>query len=656
MKKIIYTFTFSSTLLICNFLYSQVIQDWVARYDGPALGYDKVYSMAVDESGNVYVTGSSAGMGTGQDYLTIKYNADGIEQWTARYNGPLNHHDQAYCLAVGDSGNLYVTGGSFGNGTERDFFTIKYNSNGDTIWTRRYNGPGFGLDEAVSVVLDSEDNVYVTGYSVSGDNLDYYTIKYNSSGVEQWGARYIGTGNGVENRPHFLAVDEFGNVYVTGESNTGFGFLDMYATVKYNSAGVQQWAARYKAASDSGLSQAYALAVDDNGNVYVTGRSDPSSPFGFNFDIVTIKYNSDGDSVWVHRYNGSANSSDIGNSVAVDGEGNIIVTGLSVAGTSSDYFTIKYSPSGDTLWTARYNGPGNNVDVAASLVVDDFNNIYVTGFSTGSGTLRDYATIKYNSSGLQQWVQRYNGPGNNDDEPVAVTIDNSSNIYVTGSSTGSGTGMDYATIKYNSEIVPVELTSFTAESINSEVVLIWQTSSEINNMGFEVERKVSSLPDGIAGNQSSVISGWGRIGFVVGYGTTTENKFYSFADKNLHAGVYNYRLKQLDFDGSFEYSDFVRVEVTAPDKFALEQNYPNPFNPVTKIKYHIPMVGTFEQVGVLLRVYDILGNEVVTLVDDQKKPGVYEVFWDAAGLSSGPYFYILEVGQYTDVKKLLLLK
>jgi uncharacterized delta-60 repeat protein len=645
MRKIIYTFTFSSTLLICNFLYSQVIQDWVVRYDGPALGYDKVYSMEVDESGNVYVTGSSAGMGTGQDYLTIKYNADGIEQWTARYNGPLNHHDQAYCLAVGDSGNLYVTGGSFGNGTERDFFTIKYNSNGDTIWTRRYNGPGFGLDEAVSVVLDSEDNVYVTGYSVSGDNLDYYTIKYNSSGVEQWGARYSGTGNGVENRPHFLTVDEFGNVYVTGESNTGFGFLDMYATVKYNSAGVQQWAARYKAASDSGLSQAYALAVDDNGNVYVTGRSDPSSPFGFNFDIVTIKYNSDGDSVWVHRYNGPANSSDIGNSVAVDGEGNIIVTGLSVAGTSSDYFTIKYSPSGDTLWTARYNGPENNVDVAASLVIDDFNNIYVTGFSTGNGTLRDYATIKYNSSGLQQWVQRYNGPGNNDDESVAVTIDNSNNIYVTGSSTGSGTGMDYATIKYNSEIVPVELTSFTAESINSEVVLIWQTSSEINNMGFEVERNQKS-EDGIR-------TEWEKISFINGKGTTSESQTYSFTDIDVSSGKYFYRLKQLDYDGSYEYSEILEVKVgNTPEQFALEQNYPNPFNPSTIIIYHLPV-----ETKVVLKVYNVLGREVAELVNEIKKPGVHEVeFINNDRLSSGTYFYTINAGTFTDTKKLILIK
>jgi photosystem II stability/assembly factor-like uncharacterized protein len=198
------------------------------------------------------------------------------------------------------------------------------------------------------------------------------------------------------------------------------------------------------------------------------------------------------------------------------------------------------------------------------------------------------------------------------------------------------------------EAIPVELSSFIAEFINTEVILKWQTASETNNRGFEIERRLFTTKYGI--------DSWETIGFLDGYRTTSENKFYFFADKNLHAGVYNYRLKQLDFDGSFEYSDVVRVEVTAPDKFALEQNYPNPFNPVTKIKYHIPMVGTFEQVGVLLRVYDILGNEVVTLVDDQKKPGVYEVFWDAAGLSSGPYFYILEAGQYTEVKKLLLLK
>ncbi len=453
-------------------------------------------------------------------------------------------------MAIDNSGNVYVTGGSFGNGTERDFLTIKYNSNGDTLWTKRFNGPGFEIDESVFIVLDNEANVYITGYSDTGDNLDYHTIKYNSAGIQQWASFYNGPAGpfGSEDRPHFLSVDDSGNVYVTGESSAGLiGIgLDMYATVKYNKFGDSVWTARYKGPGVEGLSQAYALDVDDHGNVFVTGRSDPFSAFGNNFDMLTIKYNAEGDSQWVHRYNGPGNSSDVANDIEVDSDGNIIVTGLSVRNNASEYFTIKFNQAGDTLWTARYNGPGG-LNSASSLSIDKDNNIYVTGLSRGNGTERDYATLKYNSSGDQIWVQRYNGPGNGDDEANAMTVDYLGNIYITGNSFGGG--MDYATIKYNSGVTSVENESV---SINQCI---------------------------------------------------------------------------------------------------LNQNYPNPFNPVTKITF---VIG--HQSVVSLKVYDVLGNELATLVKKELPAGKYEVVFDGQELSSGIYFFRLKVKDFIDVRKMVLMK
>ncbi len=378
MKKLLFLlFIIHYSLLIAN---AQVTQQWVARYSGPGIDLDRANSIKVDASGNIFVTGSVATSFDNWDYLTIKYNSSGVQQWARTYNGPGNFHDQSYSIALDNSGSVYVTGGSFGNGTERDFCTIKYNSAGDSQWVRRYNGPGNDIDEAISVIVDASGNVYVTGYSDDGINLNYHTIKYDSAGTIKWSATYnFPTGGfGSEDRPHDMKVDAGGNVYVTGESSDGVAFLDMYATVKYNSSGQQQWVARYQGGAE-GLSQAYSLAVDVSGNVYVTGRSDPSDPFGFNFDILTIKYNFSGVQQWVQRYNGTGNSSDIGNAIALDGAGNIIVAGLSVAG-SADLFTIKYGPSGDTLWTARYDGPVNSVDAAASLVIDGSDNIYIAGF------------------------------------------------------------------------------------------------------------------------------------------------------------------------------------------------------------------------------------------------------------------------------------
>jgi hypothetical protein len=207
----------------------------------------------------------------------------------------------------------------------------------------------------------------------------------------------------------------------------------------------KKWVRRYNGPGNSG-DGAYAIAVDRSGNVYVTGYS---VGLGTYRDYATIKYSSTGKQLWVKRYNGPGNGDDYAYAIAVDRSGNVYVTGYSTgSGTGYDYATIKYSSSGKELWVKRYNGPGNNGDYAFAMAVDSSGNVYVTGYSVGSGTYRDYATIKYSSTGKQLWVKRYNGPGNGDDYAFAVAVDSSNNVYVTGYSTGSGTGYDYATIKY----------------------------------------------------------------------------------------------------------------------------------------------------------------------------------------------------------------
>jgi hypothetical protein len=189
-------------------------------------------------------------------------------------------------------------------------------------------------------------------------------------------------------------------------------------------------------------------------------------------------------------------------------------------------------------------------------------------------------------------------------------------------------------------IIPVELISFNAEVAGKAVKLSWLTATETNNKGFAVERFAESLK-----------SGWVKIGFIQGNGTTTEPKSYSFTDIDVAEGIYKYRLKQIDYDGSYKYSKEVEVNVTAPNKFSLEQNYPNPFNPTTTIKYAVP-----KAVNVELKVYDILGREVKTLVNAARNPGYYEVQFNAVNLASGVYFYRLKAGDYIKTSKMLLLK
>jgi agmatine deiminase len=186
--------------------------------------------------------------------------------------------------------------------------------------------------------------------------------------------------------------------------------------------------------------------------------------------------------------------------------------------------------------------------------------------------------------------------------------------------------------------LPVELISFNASVAGNNITLKWQTASELNNDGFEVERRNGS-------------GYWNKTGFIKGAGTSLDVNAYSFNENLADAGRYSYRLKQVDFDGSYEYSHEVEVEIISPTAFKLEQNYPNPFNPVTTIKYQVP-----ENMYVSLKVFDILGNEAAVLVNELQSAGAYELKFNASSLSSGIYYYTLQSGAFVETKKLILLK
>ncbi|MDP3831273.1 MAG: T9SS type A sorting domain-containing protein [Ignavibacteriaceae bacterium] len=230
--------------------------------------------------------------------------------------------------------------------------------------------------------------------------------------------------------------------------------------------------------------------------------------------------------------------------------------------------------------------------------------------------------------------------------------------------------VDDFSFNQNGDPLPVELTSFSALLINKEVKLNWQTATEINNYGFEIERSENRSQKSEGNNTEQV---WETIGFVEGNGNSNSPKEYSFTDasamlstsssSSFGASKLIYRLKQIDTDGKYEYSNEIEVDFDGlPSQFSLEQNYPNPFNPSTKIKYVIPVVetGHAPSLRVALKIFDALGNEVATLVNEVKEPGFYEIDWNANGLSSGVYYYRLTAsggaGSFTQSKKLMLIK
>lgn len=193
-------------------------------------------------------------------------------------------------------------------------------------------------------------------------------------------------------------------------------------------------------------------------------------------------------------------------------------------------------------------------------------------------------------------------------------------------------------------IVPVELISFTAESSTNGITLKWETATEINNMGFEVERSTNNID-------------FVKTGFIKGNGTSTEKKSYSYNDPITENGKYYFRLRQVDYDGKSQYSNIIEIDHQAtPESFVLSQNYPNPFNPVTTIRFSIPSNVKSEMSNVKLSIFDLLSREVAVLLNEMKEPGNYEVQFNAAGLSSGVYYYSLTAGSFSETKMMLLLK
>ena len=327
MKKL-YFLSFLTLLFLPTLL---IAQQWVNRVNGTGNGMDAITAMVVDKAGNVYVTGYAFNGTNDNDYVTIKYNTNGVQQWLAKYNGPGNGSDIPASLFVDKSGYVYVTGSSdalIGPFTDIDAATVKYSPQGVQVWVARYAGALGRADAGNAVKADASGNVYIAGYTtvrVVGQKKVYLTIKYNSAGVQQWMQTLQGVGqtNGQDDAAIGLALDASGNAYVTGSvfAGTGYSGKTDYLTVKYNSAGVQQWKQQYNGPGNS-FDYPTAIAADNAGNVVITGYSN-----GIDLDFATIKYNTNGVQQWIARYNGPANSADIAYALALDNAGNVYVTG-----------------------------------------------------------------------------------------------------------------------------------------------------------------------------------------------------------------------------------------------------------------------------------------------------------------------------------------
>lgn len=573
-------------------------QIWVARYGGST--WDETNTISVDEIGNVYVTGKSENSLTYSDYLVIKYNSTGTKLWSLVYNGAGNFNDAPIASAIDKTGNIYVVGRSVGTASNNDFVTIKYDKGGNQLWIRRYNGDSNASDTPSAMTVDESGNVYVTGTS---NYLESIIIKYDTNGNQLWLVRYGEPGHS-DNRTKAIAVDASKNIYVTGSISSFNTISNDFATAKYDSNGNQQWISTYNGPGTA-RDIPSAMALDSYGNVYVTGTSVRIVNNYGNGDFATIKYDASGNQLWVSRYDGDSDSP---NAITVDNIGNVYVTGRTGNFSFFDYATVKYDSTGNQLWIAKYNGPGR-YDAAHDIVVDATGNVYVTGVSESEGSSsQDYTTVKYDSNGNRLWVKRYDGYANSYNFARAITIDKEGNVYVTG-------GADFENGNYSAY---KEITTIKYDANGNQ---IWLAKYNGPGNSLDWDYACDVIIDSLHNVYVVGASGYLRSSMITTIKYT--RKPTSVEERPLDV----------------------------PFTHTLHQNYPNPFNPSTAIEFELRVSSNVE-----LTIYNILGQEVATLINETLPSGNYKLTWEANGAPSGVYYYRLHTGNFTQLRKMVLIR
>jgi uncharacterized delta-60 repeat protein len=425
---------------------------WKYQDDEKSYAEDRGFCTKFDPSGNLVTAGYVESGCTGIDICIIKYAANGDTLWMTTYDGSGVNQDEDFPqeMTIDASGNIYITGKSEDNNYYYAV-TLKYDSAGNLLWAKRYlTAESTGNDIAV----DFSGNVYICGYREISNNKDFLLIKYNSSGVLQWMQNYS---NGNHDEAIALELDSTGNVYVTGRQS-GVNYIFDWATLKYNSAGTQQWVDVYANSTSTFSEEPSEMVIDNAGAIYVTGSSPLLSTS--NRDIFTIKYDQSGNRIWENFYQYSLNNNDeYPLDMSVDGDGNVFIVGNIIGnGTGQDIGIFKINSTGQVAWEVTIDSI-QQPDYARSIGIDPSGDyIYITGDLTVAtvGFLdRDIIVLKLDTTGTEIARIIQDGPGNNFDLPYELDVDGNGNVAITGmqsmNSANTANG-DVATSYFNSQL------------------------------------------------------------------------------------------------------------------------------------------------------------------------------------------------------------
>lgn len=678
-------------LLVCN-SYSQL--RWVKRYDGEIHSLD--YATDVKIYGNkTYVAGSSWGAITNTDFTVVKYDLEsGAQEWVYRYNSPDSGTDNANSLAVDAQGYIYVTG-SVNNREPSgvDMFTMSITSTGSVRWMKEYTGNLDGVDQGLKIMTDNNRNVYVMGVtSTQTGDFDIIVIKYSEPGNEIWKRQYESPQTQM---PKDMYVDKTtGEVFITGYSGNN---LTDYLTLMINTQGSIQWTRLFGGTANQ---EDIAESIGHNiftGDLYITGKCQNTLT---GVGITTICYSRNGEQRWVSRYDCPvAGGSSTGYDVEFAGENTIFV---SAAGNENNMaqstgLVLGLDTMGNLKWKNIYasrlgNFSSQNIPSGMKITASGMAYISATGYDSSFGVGNNFMmarVTRYGALGLTQYNSTFS------DFTSAIDVSNNRAV-ITGSSDTTGHSSDMLTVmfkgngeafssrnrkvivsnsnEYDSMYVPQFGNYGDAANISNIRVTIdtiffpqdGDLELYLAHNGFTdtlVYHSGGSGDNFIATNlqdsATSFISG-GTAPFT---GSFKPHQSLSVFNGIEVSGLWVLRIKNtgnqqgelrgwtLEFDIDENTLGIQPVSNEIPKSYSLSQNYPNPFNPVTNINFSVPISRL-----VILKVYDITGKEVAQLVNKTMAAGVYTYDFNASQLSSGVYFYRMTAGDFTEVKKMVLVK
>jgi hypothetical protein len=422
MKAMFKLLTIATAFLSSN-CFGGVHQEWVNRYNLLPNKTNQAIKIALSADGNIVVGGSSANTNDNLDYLVIKYVPGGTQAWLTRYDST-NGNDLLRGIAVDKTGNVVLTGTSK---------TTMLSINGNLLWDAPYSGRG--------VAVGTNADVYVTGFS----EIDFATAKLNgTTGSNVWTRTYDATG--TTDVAQVIHVDKSENVFISGFETylcDQSGCYRVVGTFKYSANGTVIWHTNMYQASIGHEADAIGIVSDQNGDIYVMG----DNPFSYHYSATKL-LGANGNQLWFY-YLDVGNGRHViaeGKSMTIDRWGNTYITGND---QNTICCTVKLNTNGTKAWISEYSGSIGGKNVGCAITLDSAGNVYVTGYSPGTGTGKDIITIKYDNNGTQLWVQRYDGPAHGDDIATGIVVDNETNIYVTGYSATTNGGTEFVTIQYS---------------------------------------------------------------------------------------------------------------------------------------------------------------------------------------------------------------